>query len=244
MVATRVVGDCRFNRCFLLIGIVIAITASASIAGADPGPREFYGKDFASAPRVSNAPLQGEEVHKSSQSAKAADAEQRNEKDLDGIKEPVAADDAEQKVIAAMQAQGGLGQRKQRDGSSATTLLLFVSSLDKQHVRSVLKKAIEVVKKDEAFLTTVFHIGDYRNIPEELAATLDLYGVAVVPMPAPPEDLGFTQSPAWVFQNKEGVQIVEGAVDIEQFHDGDGNFKEPENFIVKQAPAEPSELKK
>lgn len=232
------------SRHSVLACSVMMVAVSASVGWADPSPREFYGKDFASAPHVSNAPLQGEDVLKSSQPKQAADPEENSAPGAVGAEEQGGADNVESQAIAAMQSQGGLQQRKTRDSVPATTLMLFVSSMDKQHVRSVLKKAIEVVKKDDAFLTTVFHIGDYRNIPEELATILDLYGVAVAPMPAPPEELALTQSPAWVFQNKEGVQIVEGAMDVEQFHDSEGNFKESENFIVNQASAEPSEIKK
>lgn len=243
------VGNCfalkrRHSRRYLIVCSAMVIAISVCTAWADPSPREFYGKDFASAPYVSNAPLQGEDVLKSSQAKQAADSEENSASGAVGAEEQGGADNVDAQAIAAMQAQGGLQQRKKRDSVPATTLMLFVSSIDKHHVRSVLKKAIEVAKKDEAFLTTVFHIGDYRNIPDDLAATLDLYGVAVAPMPAPPEELALTQSPAWVFQNKDGVQIVEGAVDVEQFYDSEGNFKEPEKFIAQQASTEPSELEK
>lgn len=234
-------SSCR--RCVLLGGLVVLVT-SAGVVWADPSPREFYGKDFASAPQVANAPMRGEDVQKTSQQNQGANPADKSTSSDSGLVGPLDTNDSEAKAIAAMQRQGGLGERKKRDGLPATTLMLFVSSVDKQHLRSVLKKAIDVVKKDDAFLVTVFQIGDYRNVPEELAATLGRYGVSVVPLLAPPEDLAFTQSPAWVFQSKEGIQVVEGVVEIDQFYDSDGNFKEPENFVVSQTTVEPSELKK
>lgn len=243
MVAIPFVPKYRRSAGFLILVSAFASAASASVVCADPGPREFYGKDYASAPQVAHSPLRGEEVSDSpllKQRAEATVGDGSQEREANERND---SGGVQGKTPSSMQEQSGDSQRKKREGLPRSTLMLFVSSADKQHLRSVLKKAIEVVKKDDALLASIFQIGDYRNVPPELATTLEQYGVVIAPMAAPPEDFGLTQSPAWVFQNEEGFQIVEGAIDIEQFYDSDGNFKEPESFIAPQVPREPSEGK-
>lgn len=236
------------SNCFsLVLGGLLIVFASAGGAQADPGPRDFYGKDYAAAPQVSHEPLHGEVVQKPQRSQR--DGEEEREKGSsvtgeNGEGDIGPSDTAEKEAVAAMQRQGGNVQRKKRETVPSTTLLLFVNSKDKQHLRSVLKKAVDVARKNDAFLATIFQLGDYRNVPEELAATLHSFGVSIIPLPTLPEDLAITQSPAWVFRSQAGVQVVEGTLAIEQFYDSEGNFKEPANFVDQQPQPESPHVKK
>ncbi len=214
----------------LYVRMVCLVSASLlylNSASAQSGPREFYNRDFAAAPNVAEQPLQ-----KDVQDSRETTTDTPSSDTAEGADLSSATDGQP----AASALESSAEPRKKRSGLGATTLTLFVNSKDKSHVRGVLKKALSVAKSDAVLFTTIFHVGDYRNIPEHLAQELRSVGVAIVPTNSVPSNLEVAESPAWVFRGPQGMQIVEGTIAIEQFFDRDGNFREPESFVEHQEP--------
>ena len=203
----------------LLLALVVFPTLKAS---ADPEPRNFYERNFAEAPEVAQKPLAGEvitgerPVPNGSNAGSAAQSEESGGRSDTG---------------SAPGATTGKDRTKRRSAIPSTTLSLYVNSKDKEHLQRVLEKARDVAKREYLYFTTVYHVGDYRNVPPELQKKLAEVGVQMHPLGQVPPIFPVSQSPAWIFHSKEGYQIVEGTLDIEQFFDTAGKFREPKNFV-------------
>jgi hypothetical protein len=204
-----------------LLALLVVVIWPFIAASADPDPREFYNRNFAAVPEVAQKPLAGEVVGSkrnpasSNASAHTASEDERSNPPTGG---------------SGLAAPGTAGPTKRRSVFPSTMLSVYVNSKDSEHLKRVLEKALAVAKRDHAYLTNVYHIGDYRNVPADLARKIREAGVHMYPLSAIPSDFPISQSPAWIFHGKDGYRIVEGTLDIEQFYDSSGSFKEPQNF--------------
>jgi hypothetical protein len=202
--------------------LLVALVAGAFEAAADPAPREFYERNFAEAPEVAHEPLAGEVLSGKRDSAHAANTGSTiSSSDVDGTKvsKRVVEDHTQQQVA------------EDNRPFPSSVISVYVNSKDAVHVKRVLIKALEVARKGDVSLSAIFHIGDYRNIPAELAEELAAGGAAIYPLAQVPANLPISNSPAWIFQGRDGYRIVEGTLDVEQFYDSSGKFSEPQTFI-------------
>jgi hypothetical protein len=201
--------------------LLLVLFAGVYEVSADPAPREFFERNYAEAPNVAQKPLKGEVL--SITKAPLSDAESPSE---------IANTEASlQSADSSAEPHDQPEQKEDSRAFPATIVSVYVNSKDGAHLTRVLSKALQVKKKDDVALTSIFHLGDYRNVPASLAEELEADGVVINPINEIPATLPISQSPAWLFQSRDGYRIVEGTLDIEQFYDELGNFREPVHFI-------------
>ena len=75
-----------------------------------------------------------------------------------------------------------------------------------------------------AFITSVSHIGDYRNVSPEMESELAKRQIKLLAAAEPPSSARVSVSPAWIIQTKQGTHIAEGTVAIHSFFDEFGEY--------------------
>ena len=117
---------------------------------------------------------------------------------------------------------------------------LYVSSKDKRHLNEVMRTAFKVAEKNPSVvMAEVYHIGDYRNVPESLQQEAAARKIFMAAIQQPPKNLNIISSPAWVLRDNRGLHIVEGIVAIDKCIGLNGEYKEPQGSMF-QEPATPT----
>jgi len=106
-------------------------------------------------------------------------------------------------------------------------VLLVVNSKDATHLNQVVQKALSLDTKGIVHISDITHIGDYRNLSDELAVKLKSRRIAYKAGANAPLGLPVTRSPAWIFLGPAGARIVEGTFDLEQYVSPLGQYKDP-----------------
>lgn len=117
---------------------------------------------------------------------------------------------------------------------------LYVSSKDKRHLNEVMRTAFKVAEKSPSVvMAEVYHVGDYRNVPESLQQEAAARKIFMTAIQQPPKNLNIISSPAWVLRDSNGIHIVEGIVAIDKCIGLNGEYKEPQGSMF-QEPATPT----
>ena len=194
----------------LLAGLLLG--AAGQCAAQSDSSREFYQSDFAAAPNA-QAPGEAErEVAGSRRAAKAAPAQQ-GARVSGGVVAPA-------------------GGKKRR-----LLVAVYVNSLDKQHFRSVIEEVVRLHDQKLAFVTSVYHIGDYQAITPEVSSAMAKRGISIVQLGGPPPQLQTITSPTWEIRTKQGRHIAEGVIRIRE------SLNEWGEYVPRPASPEVSDAK-
>jgi ABC-type multidrug transport system ATPase subunit len=101
---------------------------------------------------------------------------------------------------------------------------VHVSSADKEHLAKVFDEVFVLNDGKTAFITSVSHIGDYKNVTPEMEGELARRNIRLLAAAEPPYAAHVTVSPAWIIQTKQGTHIVEGIIDIHSFFNEFGEY--------------------
>jgi hypothetical protein len=108
------------------------------------------------------------------------------------------------------------------------SISLYVNSADKEHFETVLKRAIYLRDTDPRVrLTSVFHIGDYRNVSPEVEEALRKRAIYFSGIVSTPKSIAASTSPTWVIRTPSSDHIIEGPIPIEDCFDRVGGYQEP-----------------
>ena len=212
------------TRLFLVAVAVGAVCLSNPESGAQSSPKDFYQKNYAEKPLVT-----GEKAPESGgrRPAQGAAIERR-------------AAPTESAANGAVQQSPRAGSQEPRNAMSGQ-LVVYVNSLDKEHFDRVVEHALGLLGKAEFYISSIVHIGDYRNISDRVKENAKRANIALYAASAPPEWLGITRSPAWVLYKTDGVHIVEGVVHFDRFINPMGEFSPQQQ--VKAALPTPTPMK-
>jgi hypothetical protein len=117
---------------------------------------------------------------------------------------------------------------------------LYVNSKDKAHFNTAFRKALKLQDLNRyAVVRLIAHIGDYRNVTDEMKQQAAAKKILLVASPMVPGDLGVTESPTWILDDGQTQHIVEGLMNPESCIDSQGAYREPEKSIFesKDTPA-------
>lgn len=104
---------------------------------------------------------------------------------------------------------------------------LVVNSKDAEHLVTVLKNAITSVRERRLVLPIIYHVGDYRTLPNSLQKELDELQIAYLGVTSVPYVEDPKQSPLWIFMRSDGIDVLEGALSIEGHIDEFGQIIVP-----------------
>ena len=172
-------------------------------------PKSFYKKDYAIAPGA------------------------------EGRDEVTAPQDAPQRKPAGSSRESGGAQ-----GSTASVakkrqivISVYVNSADKEHLAKVLEEVYALNDGKTAFVTSLNHIGDYRNITPEMESELLQRKIPLYAVIEAPYNAQVTVSPAWIIQTKKGVHIAEGVIPIHSYFDEFGEYNPKQRNESVQTPS-------
>lgn len=185
-------------RRWMFVLVVVSFHATAGYA-QDNAPKNFYKKDYAVAP--------GAEGREEPQPTKEAVPKK-------GRGTPT----------KETPAQGAQHKATPTAKKRRIVVSVFVSSADKEHFTKVLEEVIALHDERTAFVTSVSHIGDYRNVSPEMENELAKRQIKLLAAAEPPSSARVTVSPAWIIQTKQGTHIAEGTVAIHSFFDEFGEY--------------------
>ena len=178
--------------------VVVSFHATAGYA-QDNAPKNFYKKDYAVGPG----------------------AEGRDE--LQPTKEA-----ASRKVRGTptkeTPAQGTQHKATPTPKKRRIVVSVYVSSADKEHLTKVLEEVLALHDERTAFITSVNHIGDYRNVSPEMESEFAKRQIKLMAAAEPPSSTQVSVSPAWIIQTKQGTHIAEGTIAIHSFFDEFGEY--------------------
>jgi hypothetical protein len=187
-----------------MCAFVVVSFYSASLSAQDNSPKSFYKKDYAVAPGA-----EGRE-------------------DLQPPKEA-----APKKVrgTPAKETPAHGGERKATPSPKKRSIVVsvYVSSGDKEHLTKVLEEVLALHDERIAFITSVSHIGDYRNLSAEMESELAKRQIKLLAATQPPSGAQVSVSPAWIIQTKQGTHIAEGTVAIHSFFNEFGEYTTKES---------------
>jgi len=190
--------------CCLLL-CLIALLLGSGIAFAQPAsPREFYPQDFASAPGGGGAASPGAPQR----------APKRRPTPLRAVEQP------------AGQPAGVPQAQVQRRGPRVIAYV-YVNSADPAHLRSVIESVVRLSDSKLGLVSTVYHVGDYRNISPEIAGALARRGIILFAATSVYQPEPITASPAWFVSTPKGYHIIEGVVRLEELFNPFGEFEPP-----------------
>jgi hypothetical protein len=197
------------------------LTALPSLSVAQSGvPGNFYEKNFADSPKLGvesvKAPL-----------------------DL-APQERVESSNPNQAVAVRPSAVTG-AQSSSEKSKSATRLRmrvsLYVSSKDKPHFETVVRKALGLAEKNPGVIVTeIIHIGDYHNVSASIQDEIKAKKIFFASMVQVPTRYNVQDSPTWILRDAQGEHIVEGVVAIERCISPQGEYREPERSMFEVAP--------
>ena len=118
-------------------------------------------------------------------------------------------------------------------GSKRRKLLihLVVNSRDKSHLDKVIEVALRLHDERLAFVGSINHIGDYRNISDEVKSGLSRRGITLVAGPSLAVTPELSLSPAWDIYTQGGRHLVEGIIRVDSLINSFGEF-EPQQSIA------------
>ena len=182
-------------RCALVVfGLVSGIAHAQNDA-----PKTFYKKDYAIAPGAEGGEYTLPQPSAPQKKGKGTPAQESN---------PQA---PQQKTTPAA--------KKRR-----IVMTVYVSSADKDHLSKVLEEVYAVNDERTAFIISLNHIGDYRNITPEMESELSKRHIQLLAAAEPPSAAQVTVSPTWIIQTQKGTHIAEGVIPIHLYFDEFGEY--------------------
>jgi protein-tyrosine-phosphatase len=163
----------------------------------DTAPKGFFKKDYAIAPGAegrSNIPVAKDSIRKGPTSA-----------------QQMSASNSQRQATSVAKKRGVI-------------ISVHVSSADKEHLAKVFDEVFVLNDGKTAFITSVSHIGDYKNVTPEMEGELARRNIRLLAAAEPPYAAHVTVSPAWIIQTKQGTHIVEGIIDIHSFFNEFGEY--------------------
>lgn len=209
-----------FGNALLLCVAAVVATAPALSVAQSGAPGTFYEKNFAGAPKLGgesvNAPL-----------------------DLPSQKR-MESNNPNQAVAVRPSAATG-AQSSSEKSKSATRLRmrvsLYVSSKDKPHFETVVRKAFGLAEKNPGVIVTeIVHVGDYHNVSASIQEEIGAKKIFFASMVQVPTRYNVRDSPTWILRDAQGEHIVEGVVAIERCISPQGEYREPERSLFEVAP--------
>lgn len=101
---------------------------------------------------------------------------------------------------------------------------MFVNSLNKEHLERVVDSVLSLHDRRVAFISSLQHIGDYRNLSAERERTLidrNILVFAATPSAIPAQ---VRSSPAWIVETPKGIFVLEGFMEISAMINSFGDF--------------------
>lgn len=201
------------------IATLLAMAPSLSLAQSG-APGTFYEKNYADAPKLGV------------ESVKAP---------MD-MPPPKQVESTNPNQPPAVQSSSGMNGKSasQRDSSVARLRMrvsLYVSSKDKHHFETVVRKALSLAEKNPGVVVTeILHVGDYRNVSPAIQDEIKAKKIFFASMVQVPKRYNVQDSPAWILRDAQGEHIVEGLVAIERCIGPQGEYKAPERSMFEVAP--------
>lgn len=112
----------------------------------------------------------------------------------------------------------------------SVVITVYVNSVDKEHLAKVVEEVYGLNDEKTAFITSLNHIGDYRNITPEIESELSKRKIRLLSATEPPYAAQVTVSPTWIIETPKGVHIAEGIIPIHAFFDEFGEY-DPKRHI-------------
>lgn len=199
------------------ITMVVALVMSCSsqaLCQSQPGAA-FYEKNYAEAPNV------------------AGKRQQAPESSTNGSARSVSTGGSPS--TTATSGSTGVGE-----DAPKMQVYLYVNSKDKAHFNTAFRKALKLQDLNRyAVVRLIAHVGDYRNVTDEMKQQAAAKKILLVASPMVPTDLGVTESPVWILDDGTSQHIVEGLMNPESCIDSQGAYREPEKSIFesKDTPA-------
>lgn len=193
--------------------VAALVMSSASSAVSQPQQtRDFYERNYAEAPNVAGERQQAPE------SAAGARNPQAGSRNVSGTAAP----------------QGSVQGISSATDAPKMQVYLYVNSKDKAHFYTAFRKALKLQELNRyAAVRMIAHVGDYRNVTDEMKQQAATKKILLVPSPMVPADLGVTESPTWVLDDGQTQHIVEGLMNPESCIDAQGAYREPEKSIFE-----------
>lgn len=203
----------------LFIAVVVATVPTLSFAQSG-SPETFYEKNFADAPKLGvesvKAPLEvpgGQQVDSSGANHVST-----------------AQGSSASKSTTSSEKQRAAPRPRMR-------VSLYVSSKDKHHFETVVRKALGLAEKHPGvFVTEIIHVGDYRNVSASLKDEINAKKIFFASMVQVPKRYNVQDSPMWILRDAQGEHIVEGVTAIERCITPQGEYREPERSMFEVAP--------
>jgi hypothetical protein len=183
-------------------------------------PGTFYEKNFADAPKI------GVESVK-------APVDMPQQKQVEAIN-PIQAAPVQSSSVA----NGKNGPQKATSAARfRMRVSLYVSSKDKLHFETVVRKALGLADKNPGVLVTeILHVGDYRNVSPAIQDEIKAKRIFFASMVQVPKRYNVQDSPVWILRDAQGEHIVEGVVAIERCISPQGEYRDPERSMFEVAP--------
>lgn len=183
-------------------------------------PGTFYEKNFADAPK-----LGVESVKAPVDMPQQRQVESKNPNQAPALQ-------------PASVANGKNGPQKSASAArSRMRVSLYVSSKDKHHFETVVRKALGLAEKNPGVVVTeIIHVGDYRNVSAAIQDEIRAKQIFFASMVQVPKRYNVQDSPAWILRDAQGEHIVEGVVAIERCISPQGEYREPERSMFEAAP--------
>jgi len=175
------------------------LCAAPLVIAEDSAPKNFYKKDYASAPGA-----QGRD--------EAAEAPRRGST-------PNSRDD-----VSSANATATPKAKEPKNLKRRVVMRVYVNSKDREHLQSVLNEVYRLHDERKAFVLSVEHIGDYTAITPQIEEDLKARSIELLASSQPSLDLGLTTSPAWVIQTPQGAHTAEGIIAISAFFNEYGEY--------------------
>lgn len=197
----------------------VAITVAHIPFAHSQAPKDFFDRGYANAPRVDGEQLQGDQSSGSQQSSAGS---------VSG-RHPAGG-------RPNTNSQGPKVSGPPQQGAAAMRVVLYVSSKDKRHFEAVVRKAFQLAQKNQKIVVSeIYHIGDYRNVSDEITNEAKARKIFIAALPQVPPYLNVESSPAWLLRDAGGEHIVEGFLAIESCVSPEGLYQEPQRALVEEA---------
>lgn len=99
---------------------------------------------------------------------------------------------------------------------SVLIVSVVVNSLNKQHLTRVLETAFALHDQKIAYISTIQHFGDYRNVSSDVQIECKKRGIVIDELQELPQGLERESSPVWSILSREGRHIVTGVVALDR----------------------------
>jgi hypothetical protein len=198
--------------------IVLAALVSWDVAyGQSSSPGTFYEKGYAGSPKIGGESLSNPQAPTPPLPRKGVTSPSR----------PPSSATPPQKA----------GQPTGNNQEYRMRVILYVSSKDKRHFEEVMRTAFKVATKHPSVLMAeVYHIGDYRNVPDSIKEQAAARKIFMAAIQQPPKHLNIESSPAWVLRDGKGIHIVEGITSVDKCIDSNGEYRAPERSMFEEPP--------